>query len=207
VARSGRHRRRTCRRTCFLPSPSARHRHRVGHNQCHAGRRSGTSAGPASPNACASAESRSPQALNCLDPTLRQQVDQINPNLTTPSAPLDARPPDTKIGIVNVPGVQQRYGQNFGVWAIPYRPPPLIYTRPSGVTDERRAEAVLTRFRCPPTRLCGSRTSKHRTRPRSIALSAATSFLRTTGRPSSNTSSGPLGLSRVAAGSRRLLHQ
>ncbi len=94
------------------------------------GEGSGTSPGAAAPNACAGAESGSPQALNCLNLKLKQQVDQINPGLTAPTAPFDARSPDIKIGIVNVPAVQQQYGQNFGVSAIPYRPPPLIYTSP-----------------------------------------------------------------------------
>ncbi len=77
------------------------------------------SPGPAAPNACAGAESGSPQALNCLNQKLKQQVDQINPGLTTPTAPLDARSPDTRIGIVNVPAVQQQYGQNFGCRSFP----------------------------------------------------------------------------------------
>jgi hypothetical protein len=83
-----------------------------------------------------------PRRSNCLNLKLKQQVDQIIPSLTEPSASPDARSPDTRIGIVNVPAAQQQYEQNFGVSVIPYRPPPLIYTRHSGITDERRAEAV-----------------------------------------------------------------
>jgi len=41
--------------------------------------------------------------------------------------PIDARSPDTKVGVVNIPGVQQQYGGNFGLSVVPYRPPPLIY--------------------------------------------------------------------------------
>ena len=91
-----------------------------------------TNSAPASPNASTSTENGARPPLDCANQNFKQQVDQINPSLTSPSAPLDARSPDTKIDIANVPAVQQQYGQNFGVSAIPCRPPPLIYTSPLG---------------------------------------------------------------------------
>jgi hypothetical protein len=36
------------------------------------------------------------------------------------------------VGIVNVPAVQQQYGQNFGHSVIPYWPPPPVFTSPLG---------------------------------------------------------------------------
>ncbi|HLH10698.1 MAG TPA: hypothetical protein VKV77_02340 [Methylovirgula sp.] len=68
--------------------------------------------------------------LDCLNQQLREQVDRVNP--PSINAPLDARSPDTKIGIVNIPAVKQQYGQNFGVSVYPYRPPPPTYISPLG---------------------------------------------------------------------------
>ena len=65
-----------------------------------------------------------------LNRELKRKVDEINPSPNAP--PLDAQSPDIKIGVVNIPAVQQQYGQNFGRSAIPYRPPPLIYNSPLG---------------------------------------------------------------------------
>jgi hypothetical protein len=62
-------------------------------------------------------ESRSFERLN---QQLKRKVDETNPIGNNP--PLDARSPDTKIGVVNIPGVQQQYGKNFGVSVVPYRP-------------------------------------------------------------------------------------
>jgi hypothetical protein len=70
---------------------------------------------------------RSFERLNQL---LKRKVDETNPSMNNP--PLDARSPDTKIGVVNIPGVQQQYGKNFGHSVVPYRPPPLVYTSPLG---------------------------------------------------------------------------
>ena len=61
----------------------------------------------------------------CLNDQLKAKVDEVNPTLTTP--PIDAKSSDLKVGTVNVPGVQQQYGKNFGKSVIPYRPPPPIY--------------------------------------------------------------------------------
>ncbi len=67
-------------------------------------------------------------SLEQLNKQLKRKVDETNPVLNTP--PLDARSGDTKTGVVNIPGVQQQYGKNFGNSVIPYRPgvvpaPPL----------------------------------------------------------------------------------
>jgi len=64
-------------------------------------------------------------ALEQLNQKLKRKVDETNPLLNTP--PLDARSPDTKTGVVNIPGLQQQYGKNFGNSVIPYRPPPAVY--------------------------------------------------------------------------------
>ena len=63
-----------------------------------------------------------------LNQELKRKADETNPTANSP--PLDARSPDTKTGVVNIPGVQQQYGPNFGHSVVPYRPPPLIYTSP-----------------------------------------------------------------------------
>jgi hypothetical protein len=60
-----------------------------------------------------------------LNQQLKRKVDEVNPTANNP--PLDARSPDTKIGVVNIPGVQQQYGKNFGNSVVPYRPPPPVF--------------------------------------------------------------------------------
>jgi hypothetical protein len=65
-----------------------------------------------------------------LNQQLKRKVDETNPSVNSP--PLDARSQDTKIGVINIPGVQQQYGKNFGHSVVPYRPPPLVYTSPLG---------------------------------------------------------------------------
>ncbi|HEY0330268.1 MAG TPA: hypothetical protein VGC77_14365 [Rhodopseudomonas sp.] len=79
---------------------------------------------------CVEVEIGSSRAMDCLNQRLKREVDRVNPSLTLP--PLDARSPDTKVGVVNVPAVQQQYGKNFGVSVMPYRPPPLTFTSPLG---------------------------------------------------------------------------
>jgi hypothetical protein len=44
--------------------------------------------------------------------------------------PIDARSPDIKTGVVNIPAVQQQYGRNFGISVVPYRPPPPVFSTP-----------------------------------------------------------------------------
>ncbi len=63
--------------------------------------------------------------LDCLNRRMQRQVDHINPPAI--SAPLGANSPDTKIGIVNLPAVQQQYGQNYGKSVIPFRPSPPVF--------------------------------------------------------------------------------
>ena len=54
--------------------------------------------------------------LSASELDLKRKVDEVNPTINTP--PLDARSPDTRIGVINVPGAQQQYGKNFGNSAI-----------------------------------------------------------------------------------------
>jgi len=68
--------------------------------------------------------------LDRLNQQLKRKVDETNSAGSIP--PLDARSPDTKTGVVNIPGVQQQYGKNFGVSVFPYRPAPPVYTSPLG---------------------------------------------------------------------------
>ncbi|MBB5051845.1 MULTISPECIES: hypothetical protein [Afipia] len=70
------------------------------------------------------------QSLKEINEQLRRKTDETNPVLNTP--PLDAHSPDTKTGIVNIPGVQQQYGLNFGHSATPFRPPPSTFNTPLG---------------------------------------------------------------------------
>jgi hypothetical protein len=65
-----------------------------------------------------------------LNQQLKRKVDETNPVGNDP--PLDARSPDTKTGVVNIPGVQQQYGKNFGNSVVPYRPGAPVYTSPLG---------------------------------------------------------------------------
>jgi hypothetical protein len=66
-----------------------------------------------------------------LNRRLRGEVDRVNPPITN-QPPIDARSPDIRVGVINLPAVQQQYGQNFGISARPYRPPPLVYSAPLG---------------------------------------------------------------------------
>jgi hypothetical protein len=78
---------------------------------------------PAGQKHCVDSNDRS---LGCLNEKLKAKVDEVNPTLNLP--PIDARSSDLKVGVVNIPGVQQQYGQNFGKSVIPYRPPPPSYS-------------------------------------------------------------------------------
>ena len=70
------------------------------------------------------------RSFGCLNEKLKRKVDQVNPVQNI--APIDARSPDLKVGVVNVPGVQQQYGRNFGVSVFPYRPAPPVFSSPLG---------------------------------------------------------------------------
>lgn len=78
--------------------------------------------GGGAPERCGDAAS-----LGCINERLKKQVDQVNPPVTN-TPPIDAKSQDLKVGVVNVPAVQQQYGRNFGVSAFPYRPPAPVYT-------------------------------------------------------------------------------
>lgn len=65
-----------------------------------------------------------------LNRELKRRVDETNPAI--PGAPVDARSPDIRTGVVNVPAVQQQYGRNFGHSVIPYRPAAPVYSAPLG---------------------------------------------------------------------------
>ena len=74
---------------------------------------------------CVEVEIGASKSMDCLNQQLKREVDRVNPTVNQP--PIDARSADTKVGVVNIPGVQQQYGRNFGLSVVPYRPPPLIY--------------------------------------------------------------------------------
>jgi hypothetical protein len=66
------------------------------------------------------------RTLERLNKQLKRKVDEINLTIDIPH--LDARSPDISIGVINIPGVQQQYGKNFGLSAVPYRPGALVYS-------------------------------------------------------------------------------
>jgi hypothetical protein len=83
----------------------------------------------AKPDGCADVEIGSSRAMDCLNQKLKNKVDSVNPVMNVP--PLDASSPDTKVGVVNIPGVKEQYGKNFGVSAVPFRPAPPVFTLPT----------------------------------------------------------------------------
>lgn len=85
---------------------------------------------PAAPDRCVEVEIGSSRSMDCLNQKLRREVDRVNPSINLP--PIDARSPDLKVGVVNIPGVQQQYGRNFGVSVAPYRPAPPVFSSPIG---------------------------------------------------------------------------
>jgi hypothetical protein len=89
-------------------------------------KRNGAASKTDSEERCGDAGTAGGHSLECLNEQLKRKVDQVNPTEIAP--PLDARSQDIKVGTVNIPGVQQQYGQNFGHSVIPFRPPPLIYS-------------------------------------------------------------------------------
>jgi hypothetical protein len=90
----------------------------------------GQSPPPAVRERCVEVEIGGARSFGCLNQTLKRDVEKVSPSLNLP--PIDARSGDTKTGVVNLPGVQQQYGQNYGRSVIPYRPAPLIYSSPVG---------------------------------------------------------------------------
>jgi hypothetical protein len=70
---------------------------------------------------CVEVEIGGKRSYGCRNQQMRRDVDRARP---TPNvAPLDARSSDVRIGIINVPAVQQQYGKNFGKSVVPFRPP------------------------------------------------------------------------------------
>jgi hypothetical protein len=100
---------------------------RIGGSQQSA---AGNQASSSGANRCVDVEIGTSHAFDCLNRKLQEQVNRVNPSL--PAAPLDASSQDLKVGIVNIPAVQQQYGKNFGVSVVPYRPTPPIFTIPIG---------------------------------------------------------------------------
>jgi hypothetical protein len=90
----------------------------------------GQTSAPVGSDRCVEVEIGSSRAMDCLNQKLKREVDRVSPTMNAP--PLDARSRDTRTGVVNVPGVQQQYGKNFGVSAAPFRPAPLIFSSPIG---------------------------------------------------------------------------
>ncbi|WP_426435367.1 hypothetical protein [Bradyrhizobium genosp. P] len=70
-------------------------------------------------------------SYSCINEKLKREVDRVNPPVAN-IPPIDARSSDLKVGVANVPGVQQQYGRNFGVSVYPYRPPAPVYLPPTG---------------------------------------------------------------------------
>ncbi len=91
-------------------------------------------AGPASGGTkrerCVDVTAGGEKSFGCINGQLKRKVDETNPVLNIP--PIDAKSSDLKTGVVNIPGVQQQYGKNFGNSVVPYRPPPPIYNSPIG---------------------------------------------------------------------------
>ena len=81
----------------------------------------GQSPPPTARERCVEVEIGGARSFGCLNQTLKRDVDKVNPSLNLP--PIDARSSDTRIGIVNLPGVQQQYGQNYGRSIVPFRMP------------------------------------------------------------------------------------
>ncbi|WP_244540558.1 hypothetical protein [Hyphomicrobium sp. CS1BSMeth3] len=79
---------------------------------------------------CVEVEIGGARAYNCLNERLKREVERVNPVPNIP--PIDAKSPDVKIGVVNIPAVRQQYGKNFGVSVVPYRPAPPVYSGPFG---------------------------------------------------------------------------
>ena len=90
----------------------------------------GTGAVPDGPvqERCVDVTAGGERSFGCVNQLLRRKVDSVNPTMNI--APIDARSPDTKTGVVNIPGVQQQYGKNFGNSVVPFRPPAPSFASP-----------------------------------------------------------------------------
>lgn len=74
---------------------------------------------------CVDVEIGGARSYGCLNETLRRDVDKVAPSLNLP--PIDARSSDTRLGIVNIPAIQQQYGSNFGNSVVPFRMPQPVF--------------------------------------------------------------------------------
>jgi hypothetical protein len=77
---------------------------------------------------CIEVEIDGTRTFNCTNEKLKRDAERVVPQANVP--PLDARSPDVKLGIINIPAVKQQYGPNYGVSVIPYRPPLPVYSPP-----------------------------------------------------------------------------
>jgi hypothetical protein len=91
---------------------------------------SGSSASGGTHERCVDVSIGDDRSFGCLNEKLKRQVDKVNPVQNIP--PIDAKSSDLKVGVVNMPGVQQQYGRNFGVSAVPYRPAAPVFALPTG---------------------------------------------------------------------------
>ncbi len=66
-----------------------------------------------------------------LNRDLKRKVDETNPQRRLRRLWMRARR-TPKIGVVNIPGVQQQYGKNFGHSVYPYRPSSPVFSPPIG---------------------------------------------------------------------------
>jgi hypothetical protein len=84
---------------------------------------------PATSENCVEVEIGGQTSFGCFNQKLKKDVDKINPSINLP--PIDAKSGDTRTGIVNLPGVQQQYGQSYGRSVVPYRPAAPNYGPPA----------------------------------------------------------------------------
>jgi hypothetical protein len=85
---------------------------------------------PPPTNDCSKLPAGSKQNLDCLNRQLKRDLDRVSP--PSINVPASASSPDTQIGIVNLPAVQQQYGQSYGHSVIPFRPPAPSFGTPLG---------------------------------------------------------------------------
>ncbi len=90
----------------------------------------GSKTTPTAIDRCVDVQIGSSRSMDCINQKLKGQVDSVNPSINLP--PIDAKSSDTKVGVVNIPGVQQQYGKNFGVSVVPFRPAPPVFSSPRG---------------------------------------------------------------------------
>jgi hypothetical protein len=70
---------------------------------------------------------QSAASLACLNEELQNQALAAS-GQAAPAAPLSAGSPANATGTFNEAGVAEQYGKNFGVSAVPYRPPTPVYS-------------------------------------------------------------------------------